>query len=104
MKLLRLDLASLATQGVCAGAQPNAYTGYGIVVVERAILWSCLMPCGYARCREAIWKLSTKTQRVLIVNHGACFENIENFAILRWQLWYRIVRVIKNRIFGTISP
>jgi len=25
-----LDLASLATQGVGAGAQPNAYTGYGI--------------------------------------------------------------------------
>jgi len=30
LKLLELDLASLATQGVCAGAQPNAYTGYGI--------------------------------------------------------------------------
>jgi len=30
LKLLGLDLASLATQGVCAGAQPNAYTGYGI--------------------------------------------------------------------------
>jgi len=25
-----LDLASLATQGVGAEAQPNAYTGYGI--------------------------------------------------------------------------
>ena len=30
LKLLGLDLASLATQGVGAGAQPNAYTGYGI--------------------------------------------------------------------------
>ena len=30
LKLLGLDLASLATQGVCAGAQSNAYTGYGI--------------------------------------------------------------------------
>jgi len=29
LKLLGLDLASLATQGVGAGAQPNAYTGYG---------------------------------------------------------------------------
>jgi len=31
LKLLGLDLASLATQGICAGAQPNAYTGYGII-------------------------------------------------------------------------
>ena len=31
LKLLGLDLASLATQGVGAGAQPNAYTGYGIL-------------------------------------------------------------------------
>jgi len=30
LKLLGLDLVSLATQGVGAGAQPNAYTGYGI--------------------------------------------------------------------------
>ena len=30
LKLPGLDLASLATQGVGAGAQPNAYTGYGI--------------------------------------------------------------------------
>jgi len=30
LKLLVLDLASLATQGVGAGAQPNAYTGNGI--------------------------------------------------------------------------
>jgi len=30
LKLLGLDLASLVTQGVGAGAQPNAYTGYGI--------------------------------------------------------------------------
>ena len=30
LKLLGQDLASLATQGVGAGAQPNAYTGYGI--------------------------------------------------------------------------
>jgi hypothetical protein len=30
LKLLGLDLASLATQGVGAGAQPNAYTGNGI--------------------------------------------------------------------------
>ena len=30
LKLLRLDSTSLATQGVDAGAQPNAYTGYGI--------------------------------------------------------------------------
>jgi len=30
LKLPGLDLASLATQGVCAGAKPNAYTGYGI--------------------------------------------------------------------------
>jgi len=27
LKLLVLNLASLATQGVCAGAQPNAYIG-----------------------------------------------------------------------------
>jgi len=31
LKLSGLDLASLVTQGVCAGAQPNAYTGYGII-------------------------------------------------------------------------
>ena len=31
--MLGLDLASLATQGVGAEAQPNAYTGYGINVV-----------------------------------------------------------------------
>jgi len=31
LKLLGLDLVSLATQGVCAGGQPNAYTGYGIL-------------------------------------------------------------------------
>jgi len=30
LKLLGLDLASLATQGVGVEAQPNAYTGYGI--------------------------------------------------------------------------
>jgi len=30
LKLPGLDLVSLATQGACAGAQPNAYTGYGI--------------------------------------------------------------------------
>jgi len=30
LKLPGLDLASLATQGVGAEAQPNAYTGYGI--------------------------------------------------------------------------
>jgi len=30
LKLPGLDLASLAAQGVGAGAQPNAYTGYGI--------------------------------------------------------------------------
>ena len=30
LKLLGQDLASLATQGVGAGAQPNAYTGYGM--------------------------------------------------------------------------
>jgi len=33
LKLPGLDLASLATQGVGAGAQPNAYTGYGITVL-----------------------------------------------------------------------
>jgi hypothetical protein len=38
LKLPSRDLASLATQGVCAGAQvrgglpPNAYTGYGILL------------------------------------------------------------------------
>jgi len=32
LKLSRLDLASLTTQGVGAGAQPNAYTGYGILI------------------------------------------------------------------------
>jgi len=31
LKLLGLDLASLAMQGVGAEAQPNAYTGYGII-------------------------------------------------------------------------
>ena len=31
LKLLGLVLTSLATQGVCAEAQPNAYTGYGII-------------------------------------------------------------------------
>jgi len=30
LKLLGLDLASLATQGVGARAQPNASTGYGL--------------------------------------------------------------------------
>jgi len=30
LKLPGLNLASLVTQGVGAGAQPNAYTGYGI--------------------------------------------------------------------------
>ena len=34
LKLLGLDLTSLATQGVCAGAQPNACTGNGIVIRE----------------------------------------------------------------------
>jgi len=34
LKLSRLDLASLATQGVGAGAQPNAYTGYGISAID----------------------------------------------------------------------
>jgi len=31
LKLPGLDLASLATQGVCTGAQPNVYTGYDIL-------------------------------------------------------------------------
>ena len=31
LKLPGLDLVSLATQGVCTGAQSNAYTGYGIL-------------------------------------------------------------------------
>ena len=31
LKLWGLDLASLATQGVGAWTQPNAYTGYGII-------------------------------------------------------------------------
>jgi len=35
LKLLGLDLASLATQGVGAGAQPNAYTGYAILLLGR---------------------------------------------------------------------
>jgi len=38
LKLLGLDLTSLATQGVCAGAQPNAYTGYGIAGQNRTLL------------------------------------------------------------------
>jgi hypothetical protein len=37
LKLSEWDLASLATQGVCAGAQPNAYTGYGIISVRQAV-------------------------------------------------------------------
>jgi len=37
LKLLRLDLASLATQGVCAEAQPNAYTGNGIQALLRML-------------------------------------------------------------------
>ena len=38
LKLLGLDLASLVTQGVGAGAQPNAYTGYGISVSQTFLL------------------------------------------------------------------
>jgi hypothetical protein len=50
LKLSRQDLASLATQGVCTGAQvrgelpvrgglpPNAYTGYGISVQDKGLL------------------------------------------------------------------
>ena len=35
LELPGLDLASLATQGVSAGAQPNAYTGDGIEAVHK---------------------------------------------------------------------
>jgi len=34
LELPGLDLASLATQGSCAGAQPAACTGYGIFLEE----------------------------------------------------------------------
>ena len=46
LKLLGLDLASLATQGVGAGAQPNAYTGNGIESFFPTVLsnaFSCLL-------------------------------------------------------------
>ena len=53
LKLPGLDLANLATQGACAGAQPNAYTGYGIsrkIQKENKMLQQqCFIPAGSTR-------------------------------------------------------
>ena len=56
LKLPGLDLASLATQGVCAGAQPNAYTGYGIFLFSGtscriADIMTYLLPC---KCGQSV--------------------------------------------------